>query len=76
MDATEQGFKVGSRTQVDVLRALDTVYTSQRDLARSRYEAIVALLQLKADVASLDMQDIAQANALLVPANPKPTVTP
>ncbi len=28
LDATEQGFKVGSRTQVDVLRALDTLYTT------------------------------------------------
>jgi outer membrane protein len=65
LDATEQGFKVGSRTQVDVLRALDTLYTTQRDLMRSRYEAIVSLLALKADAASLDMQDIAQANALL-----------
>jgi outer membrane protein len=63
--ATEQGFKVGSRTQVDVLRAIDTLYTTQRDLMASRYEAIVALLQLKADAASLTMDDIARANALL-----------
>jgi outer membrane protein len=63
--ATELGFKVGSRTQVDVLRALDTLYTTQRDLMRSRYEAIVSLLQLKAAAATLTMDDVAQANALL-----------
>jgi outer membrane protein len=63
--ATEQGLKAGSRTQVDVLRTIESLYTAQRDLMRSRYEAIVALLQLKADVASLGFDDIAQANALL-----------
>ncbi|WP_277185095.1 TolC family protein [Caballeronia sp. BR00000012568055] len=63
--ATQQGLIVGSRTQVDVLRAIDMVDTTRRDLTRSRYEAIVALLQLKADAASLDWEDIQQANALL-----------
>jgi outer membrane protein len=67
--ATQQGLIVGSRTQVDVLRAIDTVATTRRDLTRSRYEAIVALLQLKADAASLSWEDIQQANALLTTAS-------
>jgi outer membrane protein len=63
--ATETGFKVGSRTQVDVLRALDSYFTVRRDLMRSRYEVIVSSLQLKANVASLTIDDISYANTLL-----------
>jgi outer membrane protein len=63
--ATEIGYKVGSRASTDVLRAIDTLYTAKRDLLRSRYDAIVAFLQLKADVATLSMADIESMNAML-----------
>ncbi|MCE4544687.1 MULTISPECIES: TolC family protein [unclassified Caballeronia] len=65
LQATEVGYKVGSRASTDVLRAIDTLYTARRDLLRSRYEAIVAFLRLKADVAALGMDDIESMNARL-----------
>ncbi|MDR5817730.1 MULTISPECIES: TolC family protein [unclassified Caballeronia] len=65
LQATTVGFKVGSRASTDVLRAIDTLYTAKRDLLRSRYEALVAFLRLKADVATLSMEDIDSMNALL-----------
>ncbi|BAO89131.1 TolC family outer membrane protein [Caballeronia cordobensis] len=65
LSATEIGYKVGSRTSLDVLRALDTLYSTQRDFMRSRYDAIVALLKLKADAATLGSGDIAQVSSML-----------
>ncbi|SAK74158.1 TolC family protein [Caballeronia ptereochthonis] len=65
LHATEVGYKVGSRASADVLRAIDTLYTAKRDLLRSRYSAIVALLQLKADVATLSTADIESMTSML-----------
>ncbi len=63
--ATQVGYKVGSRTSTDVLRAMNALYVAQRDLLVARYDAIVALLQLKAAAATLDMNDVAQISAML-----------
>ncbi|WP_244817053.1 TolC family protein [Caballeronia sp. Lep1P3] len=65
LDATQVGFKVGSRTGSDVLRAIDILYTARRDLLRSRYAAVVAFLQLKADAATLSTDDIDQMSSTL-----------
>ncbi|BAN25160.1 type I secretion outer membrane protein TolC family [Caballeronia insecticola] len=65
LNATQIGYKVGSRASTDVLRAIDTLYTAKRDLLRSRYTAIVSFLQLKADVATLSMADIDSMSATL-----------
>ena len=65
LDATKIGYRTGSRTSVDVLRAIDTFYITQRDLMRARYEAVVTLLSLKADVATLSIEDIAQISSML-----------
>ncbi|MDE1183576.1 TolC family outer membrane protein [Paraburkholderia sp.] len=66
LDATQIGYKVGSRTSADVLRASDALYANRRDLIRARYSTIVALLQLKAATASLDFDEVARVNGLLV----------
>jgi outer membrane protein len=63
--ATQVGYKVGSRTSTDVLRAADSFYANRRDLIRARYTAIVALLQLKAATATLDLNEVARVNGLL-----------
>jgi outer membrane protein len=62
------GYKVGSRTSTDVLRASESLYSNRRDLIRARYTAIVALLQLKAATATLDLNEVARVNELLVGA--------
>lgn len=61
--ATEIGYKIGNRVSSDVLRTIDTLYTAKRDLLRSRYNAVVAFLQLKADVATLTLDDIESMTA-------------
>ncbi|HXZ07622.1 MAG TPA: TolC family outer membrane protein [Paraburkholderia sp.] len=70
LDATKLGYRVGSRESADVLRASEIYYTSRRDLIRARYEVLLALLQLKAAVAELDVDAVAQVNQLLEPAGP------
>jgi outer membrane protein len=68
LSATQMGYKVGSRTSTDVLRASESFYASRRDLIRARYAVIVALLQLKAVTATLDLDEVARVNRLLVGA--------
>jgi len=70
--ATQVGYKVGSRANTDVLRASDVFYTNRRDLIRARYETVIALLQLKAATAALNVDEVARVNTLLVPAGNAP----
>lgn len=65
LDGTLVGYQVGSRSSVDILRAMDTFYASQSNLIRGRYEIIKTVLQLKASAASLSLGDIEQINTLL-----------
>lgn len=63
--ATRVGYRVGTRTSTDVLRAIDTLYAMQRDLFAARYDTIVALMQLKGDTSTLGFTDVVQINAVL-----------
>jgi outer membrane protein len=69
LNATQVGYKVGSRASTDVLRTADSFYTARRDLIRARYMAIVALLQLKAATAALDLDEVGRINGLLAGAD-------
>lgn len=64
--ATYMGYKVGERTSADLLRSYETFYTARRDLIRTRYDVVLALLQLKASTAQLTFDDVTQVNALLL----------
>lgn len=64
--ATRVGFRVGSRTANDVLRAINALYSAQRDLLAARYDAIMTLMSLKADTATLSVTDVVQINDVLV----------
>ncbi|RDK04346.1 TolC family protein [Paraburkholderia lacunae] len=67
--AAQVGFKVGSRASSDVLRAVDVFYATRRDLIRTRYDTLLALLQLKSAAASLTIDEVAQVNSLLMPGD-------
>ena len=64
-EATEAGFEVGTRTSVDVLLALRTVFESQRDLSQARYDYLLDTLNLKQASGSLSPDDLLQINAWL-----------
>jgi outer membrane protein len=59
--ATVVGYKVGTRTVIDVLNTRQLLATAEKTLAQARYAYLSSLLQLKADVSQLspsDMEDI------------------
>lgn len=62
------GYQVGVRINIDVLNAQQQLYSTQRDLARARYDALLNGLRLKSTAGGLGEDDVAQVNSLLVPA--------
>jgi len=62
LEATQAGFKVGTRTIVDVLNAEGAQYLTERNYARSRYNYLLNGLRLKQAAGSLSEQDLAALN--------------
>lgn len=69
VEATRAGFRVGTRTAVDVLNALRDLYAAQRDLAESRYNYIVNRLRLKQAAGTLTIDDVRLVNTWLTEPN-------
>ncbi len=61
------GARVGIRNNLDVLRAEQAYYRSERDFARATYGYLLGRLELKAAVSHLTVGDIDRLNALLKP---------
>ena len=59
------GYKAGLRINIDVLNAEQQLYTSQRDLAKARYDTLFQGLKLKAAAGALSEADVASINLLL-----------
>jgi len=67
LDATQLGYKVGVRVNIDVLNAQTQLNVTQRDLARARYDVIVNGLRLRQAAGELRPEDVNAVNALLAP---------
>ena len=65
LDATRLGYQVGVRINLEVLNATTQLFTTQRDLKKSRYDFLVSGLRLKSAVGSLDDKDVDSINGLL-----------
>ena len=65
LDANKLGYEVGVRINIDVLNAEQQVLMTRRDLARAKYETLMAQLRLKAAVGALGEEGLQQVNALL-----------
>ena len=65
LDSNKLGYEVGVRINIDVLNAQQQLFTTQRDLAKARYDTIVNAFRLKAAAGSLTEDDVAAVNALL-----------
>jgi len=72
LDSNLLGYQVGVRINIDVLNAQQQLYSTQRDLARARYDALLNGLKLKSTAGALGESDVAELNALLAPPQPKP----
>jgi len=56
---------VGVRINIDVLNAQQQLYSTERDLAKARYDALLSGLRLKAASGILSEDDVRQVNGLL-----------
>lgn len=61
----QTGYKLGIRINIDVLKAEQQLYSSQRDLTKSRYETLLQGLKLKAATGTLSELDLITINGLL-----------
>jgi len=59
LEATQEGFKVGTRNVVDVLAAERNLYAARRDYANARLDYIVNLFGLKQQLGTLNPDDLA-----------------
>lgn len=65
LEATQLGYKVGVRVNLDVLNAQTQLFQTQRDLARARYDVLVGHLKLRQASGQLSAADLDVLNALL-----------
>ena len=63
LEATQTGYEVGTRNIVDVLQAQQRLYASQFDLADSRYQYMIDLVQLKQTTGVIVPADLADLNS-------------
>jgi outer membrane protein len=65
LEATQLGYRVGVRVNLDVLNAQTQLFSAQRDLSKARYDAIVTSLRLRQAAGQLQAQDVQAVDALL-----------
>ncbi len=65
LDSNKLGYEVGVRINIDVLNAQQQLFSTRRDLAKARYDTLLAQLRLKAAAGSLGEDDVQAINALL-----------
>ena len=66
LEATQLGYRVGVRVNLDVLNAQTQLFQTQRDLAKARYDVLVGTLQAAPGLrASCRRADVDAINALL-----------
>ena len=65
LEATQLGYKVGVRVNLDVLNAQTQLFTTRRDLAKARYDVLVGSLKLRQAAGTLKPDDVLTVNRLL-----------
>ena len=65
LDATQLGYKVGVRVNIDVLNAQAQLYSTQAQLAQARYNVVMAGLKLRQASGRLTADDVAAVNRLI-----------
>ena len=65
LEATQVGYKVGTRNVVDLLQAEKNLYSAEKNLANAKYDYILANLRLALAAGTIDPGDIIEINNLL-----------
>ncbi|MDX1453608.1 MAG: TolC family outer membrane protein [Oleiphilaceae bacterium] len=69
LEATREGYKVGTRNIVEVLDAERNYFTALRDYANARFDFIESSLRIRASAGTLSSKDIEELNQWLKPAS-------
>jgi outer membrane protein len=64
LEATQLGYKVGVRVNLDVLNSQTQLFTTRRDLDRARYDVILNGLKLRQASGVLSANDVTAADRL------------
>jgi outer membrane protein len=64
LEATQLGYKVGVRVNLDVLNAQTQLYNTQRDLSKVRYDTLLNFLKLRQVSGQLQPDDLNSISAL------------
>jgi outer membrane protein len=67
LEATQLGYRVGVRVNLDVLNAQAQLFQTQRELARARYEVLLGSLRLRQASGQLQASDVGTLTQLLQP---------
>ncbi len=65
LEATDQGYLVGTLTSVDVLNAQHDLFQVTRDLHRARYDYLINSIVLRELAGTLDLGDLENMNSFL-----------
>ena len=65
LEATQLGYRVGIRVNVDVLNSQSQLFQTRRDLARARYDVLLATLRLRQASGQLTPSDVLAIDRLL-----------
>lgn len=76
LEANRLGYQVGVRINIDVLNAEQQLSSTRRDLAKARYDTLLAQLRLKSTVGALDDAAVEQVSALMGPLSAGAPATP
>jgi outer membrane protein len=69
LEATREGYKVGTRNIVEVLDAERNYFTALRDYANARFDFVESSLRIKQATGTLSVKDLEELNTWLSPAN-------
>jgi outer membrane protein len=65
LEATQLGYRVGVRVNLDVLNAQTQLFTTRRDLAKARYDVLTGSLRLRQAAGQLRPEDVLLIERLL-----------
>jgi outer membrane protein len=65
LEATQVGYKVGTRNEVDLLQAEKNLYSAEKNLANAKYDYILANLRLDLAAGTISPGDLVKINNLL-----------
>ncbi len=74
LKATEAGYEIGTRTEVDVLTERQNLVQAQTNYAQAKYAYLNAIVQLQLAAGTLDVKTLQQINGWLSVRQPEPAL--